>query len=479
MAKAIVGGSLVDSEEKITVRDPSTGQTLGEIPNLGKAAIREAIGVASEALPVLQSITISKRSSLLLAVASKIREQVDSLAMTMTDEIGRPIKNSRSEIARTASIFELAAFEVRRAFEGEYVPLESYDYPAGNEKRFALIRREPIGVVGSITPFNFPSSSFAHKVAPALAVGNTVVHKPTVFAPFTQLAIAKLVLEAGFPPGSVNVVTGNSAMIGDEFVENEKVGVITFTGSEKVGLDLAAKAVRKGKRVIMELGGSDAEIVLEDADLQRAAAAAALGRFDYAGQFCNATKRILVRHEVVDGFTDLLIARLKSMKVGDPHKEETDIGPLISEDAVRLMDGFLEDAVRGGGEVVYQGQRASPGYFFPPTIVKTKKPLRITDEEVFGPIVPVMATETDEEAVTIANASPYGLDAAVFSKDFARAYKIATKLKVGSVIINDTTRLRWDNLPFGGVKNSGIGRESIRDTMREMTETKIIAYNFG
>jgi succinyl-CoA reductase len=295
----------------------------------------------------------------------------------------------------------------------------------------------------------------------------------------TQLALAQILLDVGFPPGSINVVTGSSSMIGKELVENPKVGLISFTGSEKVGLELAGRAIEQGKRVIMELGGSDAEIVLEDADLQKAAAAAALGRFDYAGQFCNATKRILVRKEVTDSFTDSMVTRLKSMKVGDPRKEETDIGPLISEDAVKSMEEFLDDAKKGGAEVVYQGESPSPGFFFPPTIVKTTKPLRIMEEEVFGPIVPVMSTETDDEAVTIANTSPYGLDASVFSKDFSRAYKIACRLKVGSVIINDTTRLRWDNLPFGGVKKSGIGRESIRDTMREMTETKIIAYNFG
>jgi succinyl-CoA reductase len=310
-------------------------------------------------------------------------------------------------------------------------------------------------------------------------MGNTVVHKPTVLAPFTQIAIARLVLDVGFPPGSINVVTGNSGMIGNEFVENEKVGLISFTGSEKVGLELAARAVRNGKRVIMELGGSDAEIVLEDADLPKAAAAAAQGRFDYAGQFCNSTKRLLVRREVVDGFTDAVIGRLKLMKVGDPHREETDIGPLITEDAVKQMESFLDDAVKGGGEVVYQGERASPGYFFPPTIVKTSKPLRMTDEEVFGPLVPVMTMESDDEAVAMANSSPYGLDASVFSKDFARAYRIASRLKVGSVLINDTSRLRWDDLPFGGLKKSGIGREGVRETMREMTESKLIMYNFG
>lgn len=479
MVQAIIGASLVDSEEKIAVRDPSTGLRIEDIPNLHVEKVREAIDVANEALPSLQGLTIAKRSSLLLTAASRVRENVETLASIMTSEIGRPIKNSRPEIGRTASILEFAAIEVRRAFEGEFVPLESYDLPAGNEKRFAIIKREPVGVVGSITPFNFPASSFVHKVAPALAVGNTVVHKPSIFAPLTQLALARLLLDVGFPPGSINVVTGNSSAIGDEFVGNPKVALITFTGSEKVGLDIAGRAVARGKRVIMELGGSDAEIVTEDADVQRAAAAAAQGRFDYSGQFCNSTKRVLVRREVADAFTDSVVNRLKTMKFGDPHREETDIGPLISEDAVKSMEGFLDDAVRGGGELVYKGQQLSPGYYFAPTVVRTTKPLRMMEEEVFGPIVPIMATESDDEAVAIANSSPYGLDASIFSRDFARAFRLASRLKVGSVIINDTTRLRWDNLPFGGPKKSGIGREGVRDTMQEMTESKLIAYNFG
>jgi succinyl-CoA reductase len=479
MVKAIIGGALLDSDRKISVRNPSNGQVIAEIPDLDKSQVENAIDVAYEALGPLQAVTIANRSRLLLAVASAIRAQAAVLAETMTSEIGRPIKSSRGEIMRTAQIFELAASEVRRAFEGEFIPLESYEFPAGNEKRIAFVKREPVGVVGSITPFNFPASSFAHKVAPALAVGNTVVHKPTVHAPLTQLLLAQLVLDAGFPRGSMNVITGNSGMIGKEFTENPKVALITFTGSAQVGLDIAGKAVSRGKKVIMELGGSDAELVLEDADLQKASASAALGRFDYAGQFCNATKRVVVRKEASAQFTDKLVTKLKGMKVGDPREDATEIGPLITEGAVKEMEAFLDDAKSGGAEAVYQGDVPSGGYFFPPTVVRVSKPMRITSEEVFGPIVPIIEVESDEEAVAITNSSPYGLDASIFTKDFGRAYRIASQLKVGSVMINDTTRLRWDNLPFGGTKNSGIGRESVRNTMSEMTETKIIAYSIG
>ncbi|MDA4113815.1 MAG: aldehyde dehydrogenase family protein [Thaumarchaeota archaeon] len=479
MVKAIVGGALLGSDRMIPVRNPADGGTIGEIPDLKRDDIRSAIDSADQALAALQSLTVAARSRLLLKVAAAIREHAEALASTMTDEIGRPIKSSRGEMMRTAVIFELAASEVKGAFEGQFIPLEAYEFPAGNDKRIAFVKRDPVGVVASITPFNFPASSFAHKVAPALALGNTVVHKPSVHAPLTQLMIAQMILDAGFPSGSVNVVTGNSGMIGAEIVENPKVALVSFTGSADVGLDLAGKAVSRGKKVIMELGGSDAQIVLDDADLQKASAAAVLGRFDYAGQFCNATKRLLVSKEVSAEFSDNLLGRLKRMMVGDPRLEETEIGPLISDNAVKQMQEFFDDAKAEGAEVVYQGSTPSKGYFFPPTVMKLSKPMRITSEEVFGPLVPIIEVATEDEAIQLTNSSPYGLDASIFTKDFGRAYRLASRLKVGSVMINDTTRLRWDNLPFGGPKKSGIGREGIRNTMLEMTEPKLIVCNVG
>jgi succinyl-CoA reductase len=466
-------------QARITVTNPSSGEALAEVPSMGLEEVRAAIDSAHSALNRLQALPLAKRSRLLLDAAAGVRERADELALTMTDEVGRPITSSRGEIQRTAQIFELAAVEARRVFEGEFIPLEGYEFPKGNEQRIAMVKREPVGVVGAITPFNFPASSFAHKVAPALAVGCTVVHKPTVFAPLTQMKIAEILRRVGFPEGSVAVVTGDSKMIGDEFVANERVALISFTGSERVGLELAGRAVSNAKKVIMELGGSDAEIVLEDADLPRAVAAAALGRFDYAGQFCNATKRLIIRDEVAKDFTELLVKKLGTMKVGDPRDAATEIGPLISRSAVEKMEEYLNDALKDGGQVVYKGEVPAKGFYFPPVVVNSKQNERIMREEVFGPIFPVVRTGSDDEAIEIANSTPYGLDASIFTRDFSRAYRLASKLKVGTVMINDTTRLRWDNLPFGGVKRSGIGRESIRNTMLEMTESKIISYNFG
>lgn len=475
---ALIAGERVDSEKKIPVRNPATGEIVDYVPSLSLEEVRKAIDLAYEEF-LANRYTPAQRSKLLLTIAFKVREKSEELAKTMTLETGRPIKSSRAEIERAAKIFELASSELRRALEGRFVPLDMYELPPGNENRIAIVKREPIGVVGAIAPFNFPAASFAHKVAPALAVGNTVVFKPSSATPLTQLKMAEIVNE--LMPKAVNVVTGEAGMIGNEFVENPKVGVITFTGSSEVGLDLASRAVKNGKRIIMELGGSDSMIVLEDADLNKAVRAAIIGRFDFTGQFCNATKRVIVRKEIEEEFSKRLVEEVKKLKVGNPLSEDTDIGPLISEQAVFRMKDFLNDALNKGGQLLYQGSVPSIGYYFPPTVLRIypKSGARALKEEVFGPILPIIVVESDDEAVEVANSTEYGLDASVFTRNFSRAWRIASKIKAGTVIINDTTRLRWDNLPFGGVKKSGIGREDVLDTMLEMTEPKLVVANLG
>lgn len=476
-----IGDRLVGGEVKQPVVNPATGEVVDYVPSLSLEQVREAIDAAYSALERLWATPTAKRSRALLKVAELIRANADDLAKTMALEIGRPIRSSRLEIERTAQIFELAASEVRRVLTGEFVPLDMYEWPAGNENRIAIVKREPIGVVATITPFNFPAASFAHKVAPALAVGNSVVHKPAPAAPLTQIKLARLILEAGFPPGSVNVVTGDQNMIGEELASNPKIAMITFTGSDRVGLGvIAPKAVARGKRLLMELGGSDVMIVLEDADLAKAARAAAVGRFDYAGQYCNATKRLVVRREVADEFSKALAEEIKRLKVGDPMAEDTDIGPLISESAVRAMKEYVDDALASGARVVLQLPVPGKGFYFPPTVLRVdykRSSPRVLREEVFGPVFPIVVVDDDDEAVALANSTEYGLDASIFTRDFSRAYRLASRIRAGTIMINDTTRLRWDNLPFGGYRRSGIGREGVRDTMMAMTEVKVLAIN--
>ncbi len=474
---AIIGGEIVKGDE-IKVFNPSTGKVIASMPSLSGDDIEKAIDIADEAFYKYSELPARSRKKLLLRVSELITSENENLAVTMSEESGRPIKSSRGEILRTADIFKFAAWEMEHVLKGEFIPLELYDYPAGNDERIAITVREPMGVVSTITPFNFPGASFAHKVATALAVGNTVVHKPTKYTPLTQIKLSKLILKAGFPEGTINVVTGNSSMIGDIIVDNNKIKLISFTGSTNVGLDLASRAVKHGKRSIMELGGSDAEIILDDADITKAVDAATFGRFDYAGQFCNSTKKIIISKNIAEKVQKLIEEKLSKMTVGNALKDETEIGPVISSDVVSKMSTFLKDAEENGNKIVFKKDVPKEGFFFSPTVVDINNlHSKIVEEEVFGPLLPIIKVDSDDECISIINNSKFGLDTAIFSSNFSRAYKMARKINVGTVVINDTTRLRWDNLPFGGPKFSGIGRESISNTMEEMTESKVISYH--
>ena len=478
LSEAIIGNKLIERNDKLNIYNPSTGDIIDTIPLLGQNDIKEAIDIASEAFNHYSITPIIDRKKLLLKTANLIYNNKEELAKLMALETGRPINSSRAEIERTGAIFESCAWEIHNVVKGEFIQFNSFEYPKGNENRIGITVREPLGVIASITPFNFPGASFAHKVGPALAMGNTVVHKPTQYAPLLQIALGKLLLKAGFPPGTINIVTGNSSMIGKEFTSNPLIKLITFTGSSKVGLSLASEGIKHGIKSIMELGGSDAQIILDDADISYAVEKATFGRYDYSGQFCNSTKRLIVSNKIIDKVISYIKNRLSQLKVGNALNESTDIGPLISNDSINNMKLFLDDALKNGSQILYQGKTPTEtGYFFPPTLVMVNNnKSKILNEEVFGPILPIISTQNDEETIQIVNSSKYGLDAAIFSKNFDRAYKMARQLNVGTVLINDTTRLRWDNVAFGGTKFSGIGRESIKDTMLEMSEQKVIEY---
>ena len=460
------------------VINPYTGKKIRSIQKMTLPEIRKAISRAQSAHKALASLPVYKRTELLLKCSEEILRYKDDLALLMSAEIGRPIKSSRGEILRTSEIFKIAASEVTHIMEGKIIDLGSYLHPPGNNKRLAMLIREPIGVVASITPFNFPASSFAQKVAPSLAVGNSVVHKPSSSAPLTQMEISSIISDSGFPVNSVQVIHGDSSEIGNEFVSNKVIAGISFTGSESVGLKLASDAIKNGKKVVMELGGSDPQIVLDDADLEKAAEAAVIGRFDYAGQFCNATKRLIVQESIIEEFISITKKKMKSLKIGDPLNEETVMGPLINRESVNRVKNYLDDALSNGGKILYTDESVLEGNFFPPTIIKVDQKSLLLKEEVFGPLVPVISVGTDEEAAQMANETDFGLDASIFTRNFDRAFSLAKKIKAGTVIINDTTRLRWDNLPFGGLKKSGIGRESVSDSMRELTHEKMIVYKF-
>ena len=481
--RLFIGGSWREpsSGRYAPVVDPSTGAPVGEAPMATADEARAALDAASAAEATWGSTPGHQRARILRAAAERLRADRETMARLIAREVGKPITDARVEVDRATAVFELAAEEIRH-LGGESYPADAFERPAGNEQRFLFTVRDPIGVVVAIGPFNFPLNLLSHKVAPALAAGNPVVAKPTSAAPFTALRLAEHLEAAGLPPGALNVVVGSGRTVGDTLVEDPRTRLVTFTGSTEVGKGIAEKAGRHAKRVILEMGGMDPFIVLEDAPMETALAAATRGVFGYSGQVCTASKRLLVQASVADRFAQGLAERAKALRVGPALEESTEVGPLIDRAAVDRMEGLVADATAHSAKLLAGGARATigAGSFFSPTVLDgVTEAARVAREEPFGPIAPVIHFSDLDDAVRIANGTPYGLQAAVFTRDIARGFSLAKRIRAGGVHLNDPTTLRWDALPFGGIKESGLGREGLRYAMEEMTEVKLISVNFA
>ena len=464
------------------VHDPSTGRRLGRVSIASRSEASAAVDAAAAAEESWGSTAIHERARLLRALSDRLASDQAGMARLIAQEVGKPIVDARVEATRAVTVYQLAADEARH-LTGESFPADAYAYPVGNEKRFLFSVRDPIGVVVAISPFNFPLNLLSHKVAPALAAGNPVVIKPTSAAPLTAIRLAKHAEAAGFPKGVVNVVVGPGGEVGDTLVEHPRTRLVTFTGSTMVGKSIAEKAGRHAKRVILEMGGMDPFIVLDDAPLDVTVSAAVRGAFGYSGQVCTASKRLLVSDAVADRFAAAFTERAGKLKVGLALSEDTQVGPVIDPAALDRMDRLVGDAVSHSAKVLLGGQRATelaPGYFYRPTVLDSvTTESKIAQEEPFGPVVPILRFHDIDEAIRIANGTPYGLQAAVYTNDLKRAFAVAKRIHAGGVHINDPTSLRWDALPFGGVKESGLGREGLRYAMEEMTEVKLISVNYG
>jgi succinyl-CoA reductase len=468
------------SGKYVPVTDPSTGRPLGEAPVASADEARAAVEAAAGVEDSWGATPGHVRAKILRATAARLRNDRETMARLIASEVGKPIVDARVEVDRAVGVYELAAEEVRQ-LTGESFPADAYERPPGNEQRFLFTVRDPIGVVVAIGPFNFPLNLLSHKVAPALAAGNPVVAKPTSAAPFTALRLAEHLVAAGVPKGALNVVVGPGRTVGDTLVEHPKTRLVTFTGSTEVGKAIAEKAGRSAKRVILEMGGMDPFIVLDDAPLDIAVPAAARGAFGYSGQVCTASKRFLVQDTVAERFAKALAERATSLKVGPALEESTEVGPLIDAESVERMEALVEDARSRSAKVLTGGTRPEgPGSFFRPTVMdEVSEEARVAREEPFGPIAPVLRFHDLDDAVRIANATPYGLQSAVYTRDLVRGFALAKRIRAGGVHLNDPTTLRWDALPFGGVKESGLGREGLRYAMQEMTEVKLISVNFA
>src|SRR5918998_3121271 len=426
------------------VINPATEETLAELPQARPEEVDAAIAAAARAWPAWRDLAPAERARLLRRVAALVEDNSEELALLETRNVGKPIGDARAEVAMVAEVFHYYAGAVDKHF-GETIPV------AGG---IDLTLREPLGVVGLITPWNFPLNIASWKLGPALACGNTVVLKPAEITPLSALRLAEIVLEAGVPRGVVNVVVGPGSSAGRHLVEHPDVAKIAFTGSTEVGREIMRTAAGTIKRVTLELGGKSANIVFADADLEAAATAAPAGVFGNAGQDCCARSRILVERSAFDRFLSLLEEATASVRVGDPEDAETEMGPLVSKEQRDTVASFVD------GNVAFQGKvPEGKGFWFPPTVLA---PVSNTDraarEEIFGPVACVIPFEDERDAVRIANDTPYGLSGSIWTRDGARALRVARAVESGVLSINSNTSVRVPT-PFGGFKQSGFGRE--------------------
>ncbi|WP_445157098.1 NAD-dependent succinate-semialdehyde dehydrogenase [Halomonas sp. E14] len=466
--KALIGGEWRDAELRFAVTNPATGEVLAQVPDLTAADARDAVAAAEAAWPAWRRQTAKQRATLLRAWFDAIMRHQEALARLMTLEQGKPLAESRGEVAYGASFVEFYAEEAKR-MAGETLPSH------GADKRI-LVFREPIGVVAAITPWNFPLAMITRKCAPALAAGCPVVIKPAEATPLTALALAKLAQDVGFPAGVLNVVTASRpAEIGEVLTTDPRVRKISFTGSTPVGKRLLAQCAITVKKASMELGGNAPFIVFDDADLDAAVEGAVASKYRNSGQTCVCTNRLLVQSGVYDAFVDKLAARVAQLQVGNGLEEGVVQGPLINQAAVDKVQSHIADALAKGGRLVCGGEpHTLGGTFFQPTVIAdVTDAMRVAREETFGPLAPVFRFDSDEQAIAMANATEFGLAAYFYARDYRRIWHVMEGLEYGMVAVNEGI-LSTELAPFGGVKESGLGREGSHHGLDEFTELKYV-----
>ncbi len=469
--KFLIDGQWRQSSKKEDIKNPFNNETIARVCFAEERDIEDAVLSSQRAFEITKKAPAYKRADILNNIAKGLEHRKEEFAKTITLEAGKPISDSMAEVSRAINTFQIASEEAKR-IEGEVIPL---DLMRGSENRFGIVRRFPIGPILGITPFNFPLNLVAHKVAPAIASGNTIILKPAPKTPVTALMLGELISEAGFPAGGLNIVPCSILLV-EKLVTDKRIKKLSFTGSAAVGFKL--KAMAGMKKVTLELGGNAAVIIHSDADIDFAAKRCAIGAFSYAGQICISVQRIYAHEDVYAKFMDKFLANVRNLKSGDPMDESTNIGPMIDEGVAKRTEEWLKEAVKDGAKVLLGGKRT--GNFFEPTVLTNVKPsMKVCGEEVFAPLATVERYKGFEDAVAMVNYSIYGLQAGVFTRDIGRIFQAYNALEVGGVIVNDIPTYRLDHMPYGGVKMSGFGREGIRYAMEEMTEMKFLAVNPG
>jgi acyl-CoA reductase-like NAD-dependent aldehyde dehydrogenase len=464
-----VDGRWMEDGDIVEIKAPYDGSVIARVVQGRREHAEAAISAAVKAFGTTRRLPAFERQRVLRQISTGIAERKEEFSRILAQEAGKPIKAARTEVERSIFTFNVAAEESTRIY-GEFLPLDWQEYTAG---RWGIVRRFPLGPVAGITPFNFPLNLVAHKVAPAIAAGCSMVLKPAPQTPLCSLMLAECVQQAGWPDGGLNVLplSNEDASL---LVTDDRIKLISFTGSVPVGWDIKRRAGKK--KVVLELGGNAAVIVHSDADLEYAAGRCVTGGFGYAGQTCISVQRILVEHSVYGKFTDLLVEGVKKLKAGDPLDESTDVGPLIREsDAIRTVN-WIEEAVRSSARLLCGGGRN--GLVVDPTVLTGTRPeMKVNCQEVFGPVVTVEPYRHFEEALRQVNNSSFGLQAGLFTRDAKLLFQAYEELEVGGLIAGDVPSFRIDQMPYGGVKDSGLGREGLRYAIEEMTEPKLLVMN--
>jgi acyl-CoA reductase-like NAD-dependent aldehyde dehydrogenase len=464
-----IGGQAVTTSEPRPVELPFDGSVVGTIYQAAKEQVEAAVGAAAAAAPAMREMSLDERSTILRRAYEKLLERHDEMAMAVSSETGKPIREARVEVERAASTLLFSSEEAHR-LHGEVVPMDAHP---GGKGRWAMTVREPVGVIGAITPFNFPLNLAMHKIGPALAGGNTVVHKPASTTPISAIKMAGIFAECGLPKGALNVITGPGGAIGDLLVFDPRVAMITFTGSVDVGLRIRNLAGMK--RVTLELGANSAVILEDDANLDEAVPRCVTGSFAHSGQVCISVQRIFVQRKIRDEFVERFVAGARKLKIGHPHDPATDISSLITVGDAERVEGWIGEAVTHGAKLVTGGGRKR-ATIEPAVLTEVPADVSLSAREAFGPVVGVNSYETLEEAIARVNESQYGLQAGIYTQDIQKAFRAARQVHVGGFMINEVPQYRVDQMPYGGVKLSGTGREGPKYAIEEMTEPKLVCW---
>jgi acyl-CoA reductase-like NAD-dependent aldehyde dehydrogenase len=466
--KLLIDGQWVDAGPALEVKNKYDGKLVGTVPTARREDVEAAIDAAERAEDAMADMPAYKRADILLRTAALLRERSDDLAKTIAAEAGKALKFARAEVDRAVSTFTIAAEEAKR-LHGETIPLDAV--PAG-EGYFGFWTRRPVGVIAAISPFNFPLNLVAHKVAPALASGNTLVLKPASTTPLAAVKLCQILMEAGLPAGAINLVVGSGGTVGEWLVTDPRVDKITFTGSPEIGRHILS--VAGIKKVTLELGNTSPVVIAPDADLDFVAKRCAVGAYYNSGQVCISVQRIYSEKNVYEPFSEKFVKATEAMIVGDPLDERVDVGPMIDPKEVDRVENWVNEAQTSGARVLTGGKRDGTVYY-PTVLTNVQDEMKVVTEEVFAPVASVISSDDFESALKQANDTKFGLQVGVFTNDINRVLKAVRRLNFGGVIVNDTPNFRADHMPYGGNRQSGLGREGVRFAMEDMTNIQLVA----